>query len=111
MYRYLRVIFFVMLFAHFASCKKDFLSVPDKTNVIKQAYVTDLKTTGDYLNGIYVELALRIGNGYNCIYFDLVADDVKPSSNVLSAHYKWEQKADDSRALVLSASSLNMNAT
>jgi starch-binding outer membrane protein, SusD/RagB family len=95
--KYFILSLFILCILIFPSCKKDFLDVPNKSVLLRQAYVTDLKSTGEYLNGIYVELALYFYQGYNVIYGDLVADNLKPvtGTTALINHYNWEQKADN----------------
>jgi starch-binding outer membrane protein, SusD/RagB family len=94
-YFFLSVLMFFILV--FPSCKKDFLDVPNKSVLLRQAYVTDLKSTGEYLNGIYVELSLYLYQGYNVIYGDLVADNLKPVTGTIPLinHYNWAQMADN----------------
>jgi hypothetical protein len=92
----------VAFFTIFLSCKKDFLNkVSDRSTLIRQEYVTDLKTTEDYLNGIYVRLSTFLYTGYQVIYADLIADNIKPviassGTTPMLLHYKWAQLADES---------------
>lgn len=77
-----------------SSCKKSFLDVPERSSIARQDYVVDLKTTGDFLNGTYVLLAQNFYTGYNQVYPEIVADNVKPITtyyNFLTDHYKWVQ--------------------
>lgn len=93
-----------------SACKKEFLEVPTKSVVFRQAYVTDLLTTGDYLNGAYIELARLINNsGLN--YPEIIADNIKPmtGSNNFIACYSWAQHADDSQPGAITAGSMNAN--
>jgi starch-binding outer membrane protein, SusD/RagB family len=95
-WKYIFILF--LTFTIVTSCKKDFLDVPIKNVVLRQAYVVDLKTTGDYLNGMYVSLATIISNtGLN--YPEVIADNIKPKSGSshLATFYGWTQRADDSR--------------
>ena len=77
------------------SCNKSFLEVEDNTSLIRQQYVTNLRTLQEFLNGIYVVLGRDIYNGTtHQIYADLVADNIKPSStntSTLIPHYTWNQ--------------------
>jgi len=79
------------------SCKKGFLDVPDKTALIRQDYVVDLKSTEEFLNGVYVILARDFhSKALVEIYPDLIADNIKPvniASTVLSPQYNWLQVA------------------
>ncbi|GAA0552314.1 RagB/SusD family nutrient uptake outer membrane protein [Chitinophaga japonensis] len=103
------VLFILVLLA--GACKKDFLNVPDNSYPLRQSYVTDLKTTEDYLNGIYLELASYFYHGYAIIYPDLIADNVKPvtGSNALMPHYSWAQQSDEEVSNIISPEGLNMN--
>lgn len=79
------------------SCKKDFLEVIDKTQLLKQGYVVDLETTAHYMNGIYVQLTLSTGyaNGSILSYPELIADNMKQRSNSPRVTYMWNQTADN----------------
>lgn len=95
--KYFIISLFIFCTLVFPSCKKEFLDVPDKSVLLRQAYVTDLKSTGEFLSGIYVELALYFYQGFNVVYGDLVADNLKPvaGTTTLINHYNWAQKADN----------------
>jgi starch-binding outer membrane protein, SusD/RagB family len=93
-FKFLFILF--ILFLSTLSCKKDFLDVPDESILTRQDFVTDLKTTALFLNGIYVKLAWDFYQGPNQIYPDIIADDIKPvtaTSKGLAAHYNWSQIA------------------
>lgn len=85
----------VILFG--ASCKKSFLDVEDNSQIIRQQYVTDLTSTQQYLNGIYVMLGKDFYGDINTLgetYPDLVSDNIKPSPNntsMLIFQYNWQQ--------------------
>jgi hypothetical protein len=81
------------------SCKRSFLDVPDKSAITRQSYITDLKTTDEFLNGIYTILSEKIysSKGQNQIYPEIIADNIKPvtsASTVLAPHYNWQQQAE-----------------
>lgn len=103
-------ILFSLIFLFIISCKKGFLEVPDKTVLTRQFYVTDLATTHDYLNGIYVNLATNFFKGEGIIYPEIIADNIKPvtGSLNLAPHYSWTQHADEN-ASVLNRGSSNTN--
>ena len=108
--KYLFIASFIIFLT--ASCKKDFLDVPNKTAIFRQAYITDLATTNSYLNGIYIELASNFYNGYHFIYPDLIADNIKPAAigvKPLAAQYRWSQQSNDVRASTVSNETVNMN--
>ncbi|HET6994455.1 MAG TPA: RagB/SusD family nutrient uptake outer membrane protein, partial [Chitinophagaceae bacterium] len=90
--------YLIILLSFFGlSCKKDFLEVIDKTKLLKQGYVVDLKTTVHYMNGVYVLLAnsnQAYADGFNLSYPELMADNIKPRF-VLTENYMWNQRADD----------------
>lgn len=91
--RYLLIILIVF---HSTSCKKNFLDVPDKTVLLREAYVTDLKTLGDYLNGIYVVFSRFTLVGITQIYPEVIADNIQNNSfSLMTAQYNWTQKAND----------------
>lgn len=80
------------------SCKKSFLDVEDNQYIIRQQYIIDLKTTQQFLNGIYVALSKDIYQNINQIYPDLISDNLKPSpinSDLLLNHYNWLQTSSD----------------
>ena len=94
------------------SCKKNFLSVPDETTIIRQEYVKDLTSLSDYMNGIYILLSTDYFHAYNIIYADLTADDLKlvtSSSSFLSRQYTWMQIPDEVQATSPSNNPSNMN--
>ena len=88
--------FLVLVLTVCISCKKEFLDVEDDSVITRQQHVKDLLTTGEYLNGIYVVLDKDFYSGYNLIYPELIADNVKPTSGSLISYYNWLQKSDGS---------------
>lgn len=83
-----------LLYISISSCKKSFLNVEDNTAIIQQQYVTDLNSTQQFLNGIYVILGRDIFHSNYQLYPDLIADNIKPStsnSSILLSHYNWSQ--------------------
>lgn len=105
--RYLIVVILIMNM----SCNKDFLDVPDKTSILRQVYVKDLATTGEYLNGIYVEIGSNFYSAATLIYPDLVADNLKPivGGTSLSSHYSWNQQASEDQAVRFATTAKNAN--
>lgn len=93
------------------SCRKDFLDVQDKTSILRQAYVKDLATTGEYLNGIYIELSSDFYSAATIIYPDLVADNIKPvaGGSLLASHYSWNQLTDNEQMLRFDVGAQNAN--
>ena len=88
------LIVFIMIIS--CACSKNFLDVPDTAVTIRQAYVTDLAATADALDGLHIMLAQNFYYGYNQVYPDLVADNIKPvtaTSADLGPHYNWTQFA------------------
>lgn len=74
----------------FTSCKKDFLEVVDKTVLLRQAYVVDLETTNQFMNGVYNDMALNYVGGAHLPYPEIMADNMKPSNpNFFKAAYNW----------------------
>lgn len=107
-----------VFFTSSISCKKDFLNdVNNGSILLRQEYVADLKTTNDYLNGIYTSLGFYLYAGYQVIYPDLIADNIKPvlassGTTPLLLLYNWEQKADEtngSSGATITAASPNCN--
>jgi hypothetical protein len=98
----------------FSSCGKDFLTNTQSRNILyRQEYVVDLRTTGEFMNGIYPSLSTALFGGYQLIYPDLIADNIKPvfassTTTPLIYHYNWEQEAN-SESTALSSSSINCN--
>jgi hypothetical protein len=111
-YRYLLI---AILFIGSASCKKSFLNNVDGGGLlIRQDYIIDLKTTSEYLKGTYTLLGGNLFNGYNTIYPELVADNIKPivGSNgtvPLGFHYNWNQQVNEISASFIVSSALNCN--
>ncbi len=80
-----------MLGVSMQSCKKSFLEVPDKRTLLKEAYVVDLATTNDYLNGIYNGITGTL-YAYDIFpYPEAAADNMKSGlDGTLSFVYNWE---------------------
>src|SRR5687767_5962459 len=78
------------------SCKKEFLNIADKNVIQRQEYVKDLKSSSEFLNGVYISFAQYVYHGYNQIYPELISDNIKPvsaQSTFLSPQYYWKQQA------------------
>jgi starch-binding outer membrane protein, SusD/RagB family len=79
----------------FSSCKKDFLEVIDKTTLLKQGYIVDLKSTSEYLQGIYIFIDTKVASGAHYSQPEFMADNVKPGPDALSdgfdVFYTWNQ--------------------
>jgi hypothetical protein len=95
----------------FSGCKKDFLDVPNKSVILRQAYVTDLKTLGDYLNGTYSELGANYFSSTTGVYSEIISDNIKtlPGMSFLAQHYAWKQVANDEKFVKLGVSGTNIN--
>ncbi len=78
------------------ACKKDFLHSTQRTTLVREEYVQDLQSCGEYLNGLYMDLSFS-HNSNNSIYPDLIADNIKPvtGQSITSSHYSWTQAADE----------------
>lgn len=92
-----------------SSCKKDFLETPDKTVLLYQGYVKDLRTSEQFVNGLYIGLAANFLTGLMVIYPDIIADNLKPTRADFSIHYSWSQMADLSDAGTITAGESNAN--
>lgn len=79
----------VFLTANF-SCKKDFLNVVDKTVLLKEGYVKDLETTGHFLNGIYLDLAVYCFSSNYAGHAEFTGDNFKPTGQHYLVLYNWE---------------------
>lgn len=93
-----------------ASCKKDFLEVPDNRVLTRQDLIKDLTTTEQFLNGIYTMLASDLYNYSNVIYPDLIADNIKHSfsnSFAFVRQYNWTQQANDETGFSLESTNVN----
>jgi hypothetical protein len=95
---------------HF-SCNKDFLDTPPSNQIVRQQYISDLKSCQDFLVGTLADLAQYMYNGYNIIYADLLADNVKPTvgQTSLSAQYNWAQIASDRASIQIESAKADMN--
>lgn len=95
-FRYLIILLICMVSVQ---CKKGFLEVPDSSKLVRETYVKDLKTTEEFLNGVYISIAQDIyDDGYLSIYPEIIADNAKGSSvtvTLLASFYKWSQTVDD----------------
>jgi hypothetical protein len=103
----------VIIFLGNSSCKKSFLDNPDRRFILRQDYIVDLRSMNEYMNGVYVMLGESFYDGYNVVYADLVADNIKPfvgSSEALMPHYNWAQQPDETMGSSQSGEVLNMNA-
>lgn len=106
------IITLIFLFCY-TSCKKDFLNVPNKAALVREVYVTDFKTMGEFLNGAYFKLASGFYTGLFIVYGDLVADNVNPATGSIyfGAHYPWNQQSTDGAVnLEAGRSAANLNA-
>jgi hypothetical protein len=99
-FRYLPIV--ALLIISIISCKKSFLDdVTSKDTLYRQDYITDLKSTDEYLTGIYSRVGANLFSANHMIYPDLVADNLKPvtgSSNgatPMAASYEWNQQANE----------------
>lgn len=89
--KYSIVVFIIIISS---ACSKNFLNVPDQAVAIRQSHVSDLATTTDALDGIYILLGQNFYFCYNQIYPDLIADNiklVKATTADLSPQYNWTQ--------------------
>lgn len=102
------VIFF--LFSMQLSCKKDFLDVPDKSVLLRQAYINDLPTAEQYLRGAYLTFASNFHSPWLLIYGDLAADNLKTTTSfpTLTPHYRWSQQANNAITTIVAAT-VNLN--
>lgn len=78
------------------SCKKEFLDVIDRTQLLAQGYVVDLETTGQYMNGVYTQVSSSPGYA-DAVYMSypaLIADDIKPRRFFMDC-YNWNQTKEE----------------
>lgn len=113
--KYRKYFFIPIIFILFdlteTSCKKDFLDTPPSTIVTRQEYVTDLNSTGNFLNGVFTDLAQYLYTGLSVIYPDLIADNIKPFTGQTSliSQYNWAQIAGEGGNVGLDAARSDMN--
>jgi hypothetical protein len=107
----------ILLAAGSMSCKKSFLDegIANTKILTRQDYIKDLKTTNEYLSGVYTKLGSDLFSGYNLIYPEAVADNIKPvvgtgsqGATPLAAQYEWKQQVNDVSGLYIT-SSINCN--
>src|SRR4051812_29883864 len=101
------LVILVVLLIDTISCKKSFLDVEEKSKIVRQVYVSDLNSTNDFLNGIYIVVAQDFYQGPHQIYADLSADNIKlvsAGATSLPALYNWAQQAN-----INSTTTNNMN--
>lgn len=117
MKNYIYYTLIILLLVPSTSCKKDFLNdVNNGSALLTQDYVVNLQTTGEFLNGIYPLLSLFTYTGYQVIYPDLIADNIKPivasaGATPLLTHYSWAQQADESSSVGIVSGAPNCNGT
>jgi hypothetical protein len=108
----------ILFLAGITSCKKSFLDdgIANTKILTRQDYVKDLKTTNEYLSGIYTKVGSDLFSGYHLVYPELIADNIKPvigtgaeGATPLGAHYEWNQRADDSSPTNVFRDDLNFN--
>lgn len=96
-----------------SSCKKSFLDVTDGNQLNRQTYVKDLETMEEFLNGIYVMMAVRYESANSSLYAELVADNITPLASppqVMMPHYTWSQQAVNGEdGQTVSSNSLSSN--
>jgi hypothetical protein len=105
---YLPFLFFLIIIT---SCKKDFLEVNNPNLITKDFNVTDLTTSSNYLNGIYVNIAQDLFI-YGAItgYPEVIADNLKPvtsTSSIFLPHYSWIQSSSKGFSNPLSTTNVN----
>jgi len=105
----LRIVLLATTLAAITGCQKDFLEKPPTSNPAVQTYVTDINSSYEYLNGIYVDLSQSFAKAENTIYADLVADNVKPISggSMLIPHYSYAQVASEADNTVIGGGNMN----
>lgn len=79
------------------ACGKNFLNVGSNRAIIRQDYVTNLSTTEQFLNGVYVQVSRDFCGVTAMVYPDLVADNIKPfsSNSKFMSIYAWRQRPLD----------------
>ena len=114
LYKYITIL---AVIATSLSCKRDFLNnVNYGSTIFRQDYVVDLNTLGDFMRGAYPRIASSFYTGYQIIYPELIADNIKPvlassGTTPLLAHYKWSQQASEKSGPTISAADINCNNT
>ncbi|KAA2239736.1 RagB/SusD family nutrient uptake outer membrane protein [Chitinophaga agrisoli] len=104
---FLKRVGLAVILSTFFSCGKDFLDVPPSTVVVRQQYISDMKTASEFLNGIISNLT-QLYSTSNGVYADLAADNVRPleteTDKELLTKYKWAMIVDGA-----SSSQVNLN--
>jgi hypothetical protein len=99
------------------SCKKHFLdNVNSGATIFRQDYVVDLNTLGDFMRGVYPQISSKFYTGYQIIYPELIADNIKPvlassGTTPFLAHYSWAQQASEKSSAVITFADVNCNGT
>lgn len=80
------------------SCTKDFLDVPNTSQLYRETYVKDLITLREYLRGAYFRFYTNVEAGETTMaYPEVAADNIRPlsitSSQATISHYNWVQEA------------------
>ncbi|SDG48998.1 RagB/SusD family nutrient uptake outer membrane protein [Chitinophaga filiformis] len=106
------LVILVILCTNIAACSSDFLDVVDKSVLTRQAYVRDLGSMKEFLNGTYELFNQYSVQGIGNAYPELIADNLKPLAlppQSLFLHYTWAQQKGDRPDLSESTGSVNMN--
>lgn len=104
---------YIVLFISFfvpSSCDDKFLKVPDKSVLLRQAYINDLSTAEQYLRGVYLTFAGDFNSQWLLVYGDLAADNLKTTTiwPYLIPHYNWSLQANNEIGN-FSGSTVNLN--
>jgi hypothetical protein len=94
------------------SCRKSLLESSQPGNILPlEEYVVDLRSSQEYLNGIYIQATSSLYQGTVVVYPEIIADNIKPTSGgtSLANQYAWKQQADDQVNSSGAASTYNIN--
>ncbi|AXY75212.1 RagB/SusD family nutrient uptake outer membrane protein [Paraflavitalea soli] len=91
-----KYLLFLLIAITIGACKKSFLEVTDNSNINRQAYVKDLNSLQEFMNGVYLMLSAKYEQGSEEAYPGLIADELKVSSisTPLAMHNNWSQVKD-----------------
>lgn len=88
------IIILLFLIACF-SCKKDFLETKLTSQIATETYITNLATTQELLNGVYLKLGMNFYNAKFASYADIIADNIKCPNGIYTSQYAWNQVPDE----------------
>ncbi|MCF6402113.1 RagB/SusD family nutrient uptake outer membrane protein [Chitinophaga filiformis] len=106
--------FLLFIYLGTCACKKDFLEVVDNRLLNRQAYVRDLNSMSEFLNGTYGLISENFVYALGEVYPEIAADNLKPLAlppQLMLLHYTWSQQKGEQTGHLDMPTGTNMNGT